>query len=174
MTHMARIQPAVFRWRQPVALTLALLLGAGGCYGPFNLTRRLYHWNGDVGGKWEQEFMFLLLVWAPVYAFTGLADSILFNSLEFWTGNNPVAPPHGRHSHPGAPAMRRIVRGEDEAHLTYTTGPDGPRLLIEQYRNGQSAGTLLLEYQDGAAVGLDADGRVLVTARSPYPTAETN
>ncbi|PIQ83157.1 MAG: hypothetical protein COV75_09095 [Candidatus Omnitrophica bacterium CG11_big_fil_rev_8_21_14_0_20_63_9] len=155
-------------WLRSTALGLALLLGAGGCYGPFNLTRRLYHWNGAVGGKWEQEFMFLLLVWAPVYAFTGLADSILFNSLEFWTGENPVEPPRSRSGRPGAPAMRRIVRGEDEAYLTYTTGADGPRLFIEQFRHGEPSGTLLLEYRDGSAVGLDAEGRVLLTAR-PQP-----
>lgn len=72
---------------------LAAVLLVSGCYGPFNLTRRLYQWNGQVGTKWEREFMFMLLAWAPVYGLTLVGDAVVFNSMEFWTGKNPVEPP---------------------------------------------------------------------------------
>ena len=72
-------------------LVLALFLS--GCYGPFNLTRRLYRWNGQVEGKWEKEFVFLLLAWAPVYGLTVAGDAMVFNAMEFWTGKNPVDSP---------------------------------------------------------------------------------
>ncbi len=61
-----------------------------GCYGPFNLTRKLYKWNGDIGGKWMNEFTFLGLAVLNVYTVAALADSVIFNSIEFWGGKNPV------------------------------------------------------------------------------------
>ena len=80
-------------WRRTI-LALLLSLCVSGCYGPFNLTRRLHYWNGDEGDdKWEDEFLFALLTWAPVYGLTVTADTLLFNPIEFWTGNNPVQPP---------------------------------------------------------------------------------
>jgi len=36
------------------AVALAAGLLASGCFGPFNLTRRLYRWNEQVEGKWER------------------------------------------------------------------------------------------------------------------------
>ena len=83
----------MWRTRRVTLGMLALALFLSGCYGPFNLTRRLYQWNGQVQGKWEKEFMFLLLAWAPVYGLTVAGDAIVFNSMEFWTGKNPVDSP---------------------------------------------------------------------------------
>ena len=83
--------------RGGVAL-VALGLLVSGCYGPFNLTRRLYQWNSQVGDKWEKELVFLLLVALPVYELTALGDAIVFNSMEFWTGRNPVEPPMMKNS----------------------------------------------------------------------------
>ena len=143
---------------------LALTLFASGCYGPFNLTRRLYQWNGQVGTKWEREFMFILLAWAPVYGLAVLGDAVVFNSMEFWTGRNPVDAPGKSKSE--LPQTRRLARGEDEALLTYTEGPNGPDLVIQQFQQHRPAGTLRIERRDGIATGLDADGRVLFTAQS--------
>src|SRR3989338_189962 len=115
---------------------LALALFVSGCYGPFNLTRRLYRWNGQVGTtKWEREFIFVLLAWLPIYGLSVLGDAVVFNSMEFWTGKNPVDPPSKTRSE--LPQIKRIVRGEQEAVLTYTTDAAGPHLRIEQFDRGQ-------------------------------------
>ena len=78
------------------AATLAslLLLGSltSGCYGPFNLTRNLHHWNGSIENKWGREGVFLVLAIFPVYAICMLGDAIIFNSIEFWGGDNPIKP----------------------------------------------------------------------------------
>lgn len=151
--------------RRPTHLSIALLalmLGISGCYGPFNLTRRLHAWNGHAGGKWEQEFLFLLLVWAPVYGFTSLTDAILFNSLEFWTGDNPVTPPRAS----GSRKTKRFTRAGEDVVLSYVPAQDHARLSVQQFRNGQPAGALRVEQRDGVAVGSDAQGRVLLTAQT--------
>lgn len=75
----------------------ALLLAAAmlsGCYGPFLLTKKLHHWNGQVSeNRWVVEGVFLVCAWLPVYGIATLADAIIFNSVEFWTGDNPIDSP---------------------------------------------------------------------------------
>ena len=144
---------------------LALALFVSGCYGPFNLTRRLYRWNGQVGTtKWEREFVFVLLAWLPVYGLTVLGDAIIFNSMEFWTGNNPVEPPEMKKG--SLPVTKRIARGDDEAVLTYTPAAVGGSLQVQQFQQQHPAGALRIEQRDGMTVGSDADGHVLFTAQT--------
>ena len=103
--------------RRLTVFAIAISLVAGGCYGPFNFTRRLHAWNDRVGGssRWQEEFIFLLLTWAPVYGLAVTADALLFNSLEFWTGTNPVQPP--------VHAWQRLDRGGETISLAAT--PEG-------------------------------------------------
>ena len=148
--------------RLGVAL-LAVAMFTSGCYGPFYLTRKVWDWNGKVGGKWTNEVVFLVLAWLPVYSLATLADGIIFNSIEFWTGNNPV-----QNVRNDAPAHRtkRIVRGDAEAQLTQLSGPEGEQLTIQQYQHGQPAGSLFIQHKDGATIGTDANGNVLFTAKT--------
>jgi len=66
------------------------------CYGPFNLTRNVYHWNSNIKGskevneKWMKEFVFFGMIIIPVYMFSALLDAFIFNSIQFWSGDNPV------------------------------------------------------------------------------------
>ena len=140
---------------------LAAAVLASGCYGPFNLTRRLYQWNGQVGDKWEKELVFLLLVALPVYQLTTFGDAVVFNSMEFWTGNNPVDPPMKKSE---IPQTKRLARGDQEVLLTYASTPAGADLLIEQFRRGQGVGSFRVEQRNGLTAGYDADGRLLFTA----------
>ena len=152
------------RGHQLTAGLMALALLTSGCYGPFNLTRRLYQWNGQVSSdRWAKEIAFLLLAGFQVYSLSSMGDAIIFNSMEFWTGKNPVDPP-GKHA--ALPQTRRIARGHDEALLTYTPIAGGAELLVQNFRDGQPTGALRMQQQDGLAVGTDADGRVLVTAQA--------
>ena len=144
---------------------LALGMALSGCYGPFNLTRRLYQWNGQVGQKWEREFVFILLAWAPVYGLAVLGDGIVFNSMEFWTGSNPVDPPTAK-GRSALPQTRHIARGNAEALLTYANTPTGPQLMVQQFQNHQPLGTFRVEQRDGMTVGVDAEGRIVFAAQS--------
>jgi hypothetical protein len=145
-----------------MATVVAVGVAVSGCVGPFNLTRRLYRWNQQVGTTWEQEMMFVLLAWTPVYAVSVLGDALVFNAMEFWTGDNPVDPPRAE-----APVRqtRRIIRGHDEVLLTYTRTPDNAELLVEQFQAGEPAGVLRITQRDGVTVGCDAEGRVLFQAQ---------
>lgn len=61
------------------------------CYGTFALTRKVYIWNGSFENKFAKEAIFLGLNIIPVYGAASFVDGILFNTIEFWSGKNPVA-----------------------------------------------------------------------------------
>ena len=84
-----------FRTRLIVAVLCLTTLGTA-CYGPFNLTRRLHEFNHEVDDEpWIQEGIFLIMAYIPVYALCMIGDALIFNSIEFWGGENPISPPDG-------------------------------------------------------------------------------
>ncbi|MCL1956617.1 MAG: DUF3332 domain-containing protein [Fibromonadales bacterium] len=63
-----------------------------GCYGSFAAFNKLRVWNGKfTGNKFVNWLVFLVLNIIPVYGLFFTADALLINSIEFWTGSNPVA-----------------------------------------------------------------------------------
>jgi hypothetical protein len=73
----------------PVLLVAGILLT--GCTGPFALTKNLHKWQTTVSDdQWAEEGVFLACVILPVYFFATLGDALIFNSIEFWGGENPI------------------------------------------------------------------------------------
>lgn len=61
------------------------------CVGSFSLFNRLVAWNQNVNDKFVNEVVFLALNIVPVYGVCYVADALVINSIEFWTGTNPMA-----------------------------------------------------------------------------------
>ena len=92
---------------------LFAVMSQQGCIGSFQLTNNLYNWNkNEIGGKWGSELVFLAFIIIPVYSVTLLADGIVLNSIEFWTGNNPLAMQDGEKE------TQIVQNGEDTYKLT--------------------------------------------------------
>ena len=79
-------------------LTLAALtlgLSTVGCIGDKNtfcLFNGVLKWNKTASDEiWINELIFLGLCIIPVYPICLFADTIVFNSIDFWTGENPIA-----------------------------------------------------------------------------------
>ncbi|HKL21269.1 MAG TPA: DUF3332 family protein [Tichowtungia sp.] len=68
----------------------ALSMLLTGCTGPFTLTKKVHTWQTSFDDKWVDEAAFLGCVILPVYGLATLADGLIFNSVEFWTGENPM------------------------------------------------------------------------------------
>jgi hypothetical protein len=138
-------------------------MGISGCYGPFYLVRKVHKFNGEVSdNKWIVEVVYLLTAHLiPVYGIAGLADAIIFNSIEFWTGENPLAETASNH----APATRRFARGDAEYRLTLA-GEHGDELVIEQSLKGAPGPTLRLQRRGDGVVALDANGNTLFSSRT--------
>jgi hypothetical protein len=77
-------------------LTGSGALALSGCFGSFGATRALWSFNDDFGNKWIKWLVFLGFSILPVYALFVLADVLVLNSLEFWTGSNPIKSADGR------------------------------------------------------------------------------
>lgn len=75
-----------------VVLLLATTFLMSGCYGSFALTSKLHRWNGEISNhKFVNELVFFGLCILPAYELACLGDALIFNSIEFWGGNNPIA-----------------------------------------------------------------------------------
>lgn len=75
-------------------LLAAIVLGMfvlTACTGTFTLTKKVHKFNRDFDNKWVEEAVFLAFVIIPVYELTTLGDALIFNTMEFWTGSNPMA-----------------------------------------------------------------------------------
>ena len=48
-------------------------------------------WNQGIGNKFVNELVFIALNIVPVYGVAYFADVVVLNTIEFWTGSNPVA-----------------------------------------------------------------------------------
>ncbi len=157
-----------------------LLTVTTACFGPFNLTRSVYHWNsnikgsGEVNEKWMKEFVFLGMIIIPVYMFSALLDAFIFNSIQFWTGGNPI-----KANDAGDNGATRVVRlggltmtmAETDRGTTVTYERNGiveRRGIIETsatgYRLINETGVLLAEAEmgrDGGVTLLDRDCQVV-------------
>ena len=84
-----------FSMRRIKMRVLCLLLGGSlmlsSCIGSFGLWNNLKGWNEGVGNKFVNEVVFLAFHIVPVYEVAYLADILVLNSIEFWSGSNPIA-----------------------------------------------------------------------------------
>ncbi|MCS2827991.1 DUF3332 domain-containing protein [Bacteroides thetaiotaomicron] len=74
-----------------VAVVLSGSLLFSSCVGSFGLFNRLSSLNQGVGNKFVNELVFLAFNIVPVYGVAYLADALVINSIEFWSGSNPMA-----------------------------------------------------------------------------------
>lgn len=110
-------------------ITVALLLAVAGslvfssCIGRFALTNKVLTWNNHIGSKFVNELVFVAFWILPVYEITALADLLVINSIEFWSGNNPVE------------ASTKVVRTDNGNYLVKC---DGKGYDVINTANGES------------------------------------
>jgi hypothetical protein len=88
-----------------VLIALALSMPLQSCLGSFSLTNKVLTWNREVGNKYVNELVFFAFWVLPVYELTLAADMLVLNSIEFWTGENPVV------------SETKVVDGKDAQYL---------------------------------------------------------
>lgn len=59
------------------------------CIGSFSLFNKLLDWNKGISNKFVNELVFIII--SPAYAVCGVADLFVLNTVEFWSGSNPIA-----------------------------------------------------------------------------------
>lgn len=123
-----------------------------GCTGPFALTKKLHTWQTSFDEKWVDEVAFLGCIILPVYGLATLGDAIIFNSVEFWTGENP---------------MDTVSIDQDGTSAKVAYLEDGS-VKIET-ENGR---TLLLTKTESGVVAKDEDGKTLYSSTTTGATVK--
>lgn len=145
------------RPRRPVFRLAAACVLAGflplasltGCFGSFQLTRKVYDFNRTVSpDKWIRWLMFLGMNVLPIYGFSLLIDAFFANSVEFWSGSNPIT------------AQTREVTGPSGEVARATRFPSG-LVKLEVIEPDGTAHRIWLAPQGDSLVARDADGTVL-------------
>ena len=72
-----------------VAVLVASSFMFQSCLGSFSLTNKVLSWNRNVSNKFVNEVVFFAFWILPVYEVTAVADLLVLNSIEFWSGNTP-------------------------------------------------------------------------------------
>lgn len=80
-----------FFLRGTMAVLLSCCILFSSCIGSFGLSNKLHSWNNSIGSKWVNELVFLAFCILPVYEVSLIADGLILNSIEFWSGRNPIA-----------------------------------------------------------------------------------
>lgn len=79
-----------------VCLAMASSVLFTSCLGSYSAFNGLREWNGQVSGnKFVNNLLFWGLWIVPVYEIFILGDTLIFNTIEFWSGSNPVAMKEG-------------------------------------------------------------------------------
>lgn len=113
------------------------------CIGSFSLSNRLLGWNNTLGNKFLNELVFFAFWVLPVYEVCGLADLLVLNSIEFWSGSNPMA------------SGKKVIDGQDGRYMVECDGK----------------GYTITSENDGASVRLDFDADTR-TWSIPMPDGE--
>ena len=169
----------LFRRLLAMVMLISFITVSTACYGPFNLTKTVYHWNSNVKGsgqvndKWMKEIVFVGMLIIPAYEFSALLDMFIFNSMQFWTGENPI-----KASEVGSDGTKVTTLGETT--IRWTPLEDGATVTYERqgiverrativasasgYRLIDENGSLLSEAEysaDGRVRLLDGDCQVV-------------
>ena len=149
--------------------------------GSIILWSSLKDWNNNIGNKFVNEIVFLAFHIVPVYEVAYLADVIVLNSIEFWSGSNPLADVGSVKTVKGESGEYLVQTNEDGYTITKKGEEDKPLTLIyDKEKNTWNAsaegqtfelitmnedGTITFKQQDGTPVTVSPDLQGMISAR---------
>lgn len=169
--------------KNKTTLVCALLAGSlffTSCIGSFKLWNGLKDWNQEVGDKFVNELVFIALHIIPVYEIAYLADVVVLNSIEFWTGSNPIASNETKEIK-GENGNYLVTNNKDGYTITNKEDNQSMDLVFNEETQTWSAvtadmnielvkmnnnGTVSINMQDGTSMTVMPDMQGIATARA--------
>ena len=141
----------LYRMRRIVSLVAVFALSPllVNCYGRFPLTRTIYRVNGGIPNGLLRQIVFWVFVIVPVYGVAILADAIVLNLIEFWTG-----------------ADIGVAEATDAEGRTFVLAPteDGREALLTVSKDGQVLSEVrFVRVSDTTCEVRDSEGRLAGT-----------
>ncbi len=141
-----------------MGLALAAVIAVG-CTGPFPLTNELYQFHREKE-RWVDEALFLVFAVTPVYGTALIADAVLLNSIEFWTGENPLEA-SGDETIPGSD--REVIAGDGEESVTMRYDPS--TRVVEVCPDAGAGEPFYLAATPSGVIAMDEGGQVLYSSQ---------
>ncbi|MCA9393882.1 MAG: DUF3332 family protein [Candidatus Omnitrophica bacterium] len=139
--------------KKVIALLLVLTVTTSiGCTGSFNLTRKVYDAHRSQSDKWADELVFLVVAILPIYGIATWCDAVIFNSIEFWTDENPIV------YNPNGP-KKFVSTDGDKLVMSYDEKSDA--ITVTASNADGTTETIILERTDAAVIAKDAEGNIL-------------
>lgn len=151
------------------------------CIGSFGLWSSLKDWNNNIGNKFVNEIVFLAFHIVPVYEVAYLADVIVLNSIEFWSGSNPLADVGSVKTIKGESGEYFVQTNEDGYTITKKGEENKPlNLIYNKEKNTWNAsaegqtfelitmnedGTITFKQQDGTPMTVSPDLQGMISVR---------
>ena len=133
-----------------VTLLCAGMIVLSGCYGKYACFNKLHDWNGTLGDKWINSIVHFFLFWLPIYGIClFLVDGLVLNTVEFWTGSNPLAS--------GDSYFEKDAEGNSIAAVKNADGSMSVELTTAK---GEKA-NLTLQRDENVVRALDNEGNVV-------------
>ena len=151
------------------------------CIGSFGLWNQMKSWNQNISNKFVNEIVFFAFHIVPVYELSYLTDVLILNSIEFWSGSNPLADI----------GSVKTVEGENGEYLVrtnkdgYTITKKGEAYSLDLIYNKQDKtwnavcdnnsfeimtvndnGTITVKLQDGKSITVNPDVQGLAQVRA--------
>ena len=98
-----------------LTLLMAGTMAVSSCIGSFGLFNKVLDWNKQATGNKFLNWLIFIVI-SPAYVLCGVADMIVINSIEFWSGTNPLAENIGKTEN---------IMGSDGKLYAVTTLEDG-------------------------------------------------
>ncbi|HTO07047.1 MAG TPA: DUF3332 family protein [Myxococcota bacterium] len=144
--------------RRVIAVTILCstsLLVTTGCFGSFTTLHRLYHWNETVdANKWAKWGVFVATVVVPIYPSATLFDMVFTNSVEFWSGRNPMETAE--------------VKTETGEQVSMRVRDDGA-VDVAIHSDSQPVTRLLVRPERDSIAAYDEDGKLVARAVEVAP-----
>ena len=133
-----------------ITLLCAGMIVLSGCYGKNACFNKLHDWNGTLGNKWINSIVHFFLNVFPVYMIClGLVDGLVLNTIEFWTGSNPLAGGDSYYEKDAQGNSVAAVKNEDGSLSVQFTSAKG------------EVSNLTLQRDENVIRALDAQGNVI-------------
>ncbi len=137
-----------------ISLSLVSTILFSSCIGSFTAFNKVLKWNKQATSeKFVNELLFIALLIVPVYSFAMLGDLIIFNSIEFWTGENPIAMKEGE--------IKTKTVKKDGKILQITTTKNKVNILVLKGENAGNSIDLLYNTQDNSWNCISKEGKVI-------------
>lgn len=136
------------------------------CIGSFTLWHKVLKWNQNLGNKFVNELVFIVLNIVPVYEIAGIIDGLVLNTIEFWTGENPALANIGK--------VQKIQGSDGQQYFVKTlkngykiTKPDG-KVVDFSYNKADSSWNVESNGKKAQLFKMNANGTAQIDLRNGH------